>query len=137
LQETGYVLSIFFLSIIISSIPLIQTLRNTDNHLRRGRKRRLHSLQLRLWPLCLPISTRFNGGGDLISEKYSIFGADSHVPGTLDPAGGLDKHGVFEIDGSITRQDTYFGNNANFILQRWEEYVEIANRNRGQFGAET
>lgn len=76
-------------------------------------------------------------GGDLISGKYSIGGADSRVPNTIGPAGGIDKHGVFEIDGSITRQDTYFGNNANFILQRWEEYVKIADRNGGLFGAQT
>ncbi|KAJ5973632.1 hypothetical protein N7481_010842 [Penicillium waksmanii] len=75
-------------------------------------------------------------GGDLISGKYSIGGADSRVPNTIGPAGGIDKHGVFEIDGSITRQDTYFGNNANFILQRWEEYVKIADRNGGLFGAQ-
>lgn len=76
-------------------------------------------------------------GGDLISGKYSIGGADDRVPNTIGQAGGIDKHGVFEIDGSITRQDTYFGNNANFILQRWEEYVAIANKNGGDFGAQT
>lgn len=76
-------------------------------------------------------------GGDLITGKYSIGGADSRVPNTIGPAAGIDKHGVFEIDGSITRQDTYFGNNANFILQRWEEYVEVADRNGGLFGAQT
>ncbi|KAL9110477.1 MAG: hypothetical protein Q9227_005021 [Pyrenula ochraceoflavens] len=65
-------------------------------------------------------------GGDLASGKYTIGGADARVPNTLGPALGLDKHGVFEIDGSITREDVYFGNNANFLLQRWEEYVNIS-----------
>lgn len=76
-------------------------------------------------------------GGDLITGTYSIGGQDPRVPSTLGPAPGWSHHGVFEIDGSITREDTYFGNNANFILQRWDEYVEIANRNGGQFGTET
>lgn len=76
-------------------------------------------------------------GGDLITGKYSIGGADSRVPNTIGPALGLDKHGVFEIDGSITREDTYFGNNANFVQQRWDEYVDIADKNNGIFGAQT
>ncbi|KAL9084904.1 MAG: hypothetical protein Q9165_007857 [Trypethelium subeluteriae] len=76
-------------------------------------------------------------GGDLITGKYSIGGADSRVPNTIGPALGLDKHGVFEIDGSITREDVHFGNNANFLLQRWEEYVNISDQNGGQFGAAT
>jgi hypothetical protein len=76
-------------------------------------------------------------GGDLVSGKYSIGGADARVPNILGPALGLDKHGVFEIDGSITRQDVYFGNNADFILQRWNEYVAIADLNDGLFNAAT
>ena len=56
-------------------------------------------------------------GGDLVTGKYSIGGADARVPNTIGPALGLDSHGVFEIDGSITRQDVHFGNNANFLLQ--------------------
>ncbi|KZF18932.1 hypothetical protein L228DRAFT_271566 [Xylona heveae TC161] len=75
-------------------------------------------------------------GGDLASGKYSIGGADARVPNTLGPALGLDKHGVFEIDGSITRQDIHFGNNANFLLQRWEEYVNTSNI-YGNFNKET
>lgn len=70
-------------------------------------------------------------GGDLITGKYSIGGADDRVPNTIGPALGLDKHGVFEIDGSITREDTYFSNNANFVQQRWDEYVDIADKNGG------
>ena len=72
-----------------------------------------------------------------MSGKYSIGGADSRVPNTIGPALGLDKHGVFEIDGSITREDVYFGNNANFLLQRWEEYVNISNKYGGDFGFQT
>ena len=76
-------------------------------------------------------------GGDLVTGKYSIGGADSRVPNTIGPALGLDKHGVFESDGSITREDVHFGNNANFILQRWEEYVNISDQNGGLFGPAT
>jgi hypothetical protein len=76
-------------------------------------------------------------GGDLVSGKYSIGGADSRVPNTLGPALGLDKHGVFEVDGSITREDVYFGNNANFILQRWNEYVAITDKHGGDFEAQS
>jgi hypothetical protein len=76
-------------------------------------------------------------GGDLVTGKYSIGGADARVPNTLGPALGLDKHGVFEIDGSITRQDVHFGNNADFIQQRWDEYVAVANRYGGLFGRQT
>ncbi|KZF25187.1 hypothetical protein L228DRAFT_280444 [Xylona heveae TC161] len=65
-------------------------------------------------------------GGDLATGKYTIGGADSRVPNTLGLALGLDKHETFEVDGSITREDTYFGNNANFLLQRWEEYVNVS-----------
>ena len=72
-------------------------------------------------------------GGDLVSGIYSIGGADPRVPNTLGPALGLDKHGGFEIDGSITRQDVYFGNNANFLLQRWNEYVTESEAQGGEF----
>lgn len=60
-------------------------------------------------------------GGDLLSGKYSIGGQDNRVPNTLGPAPGLDSHGVFEIDTSITRQDTHWGNNANFLIDHWEQ----------------
>ena len=76
-------------------------------------------------------------GGDLITGKYSIGGADARVPNTIGPALGLDKHGVFEIDGSITREDVHFGNNANFLLQRWDEYVSISDKYGGLFGQDT
>ncbi|KAG8525340.1 uncharacterized protein KY384_008984 [Bacidia gigantensis] len=76
-------------------------------------------------------------GGDLATGKYTIAGRDARVPDTLGPAGGLDKHGVFEIDGSVTRQDVHFGNNANFLEQRWDEYVAEANEHDGEFGFDT
>ena len=76
-------------------------------------------------------------GGDLVTGKYTIGGADARVPNTIGPAGGLDKHGVFEIDGSITREDVHFGNNANFLLQRWDEYVNESQAQDGLFNAET
>lgn len=77
-------------------------------------------------------------GGDLVTGKYSIGGADDRVPNTLGPALGLDKHGVFEIDGSITRQDTYFGNQANFLLDRWDVFVNQSQEyGSGLFGRDT
>jgi hypothetical protein len=69
---------------------------------------------------------------------YSIGGADSRVPNTLGPALGIDKHGTFEIDGSISRQDNYFGNQADFISARWEAIREDAVTYGGGFyGIET
>ena len=65
-------------------------------------------------------------GGDLISGKYSIGGADSRVPNTLGPSLGLDKHGTCEVDNSITRQDTFFGNQANFQMSRWQALLDTA-----------
>ena len=72
-------------------------------------------------------------GSDLVSGIYSIGGADPRVPNTLGPALGLDKHGGFEIDGSVTRQGIYFSNNANFLLQRWDEYVNESEAQGGKF----
>jgi hypothetical protein len=69
--------------------------------------------------------------GDLVTGRYSIGGADSRVPNTLGPALGLNKHGVFEIDGSITRENLHFGTNADFIQQRWEDYVATADKTAG------
>ncbi|PWN39593.1 Cloroperoxidase, partial [Ceraceosorus guamensis] len=72
-------------------------------------------------------------GGDILSGKMSIGGPDSRVPNTLGKAGELTQHGVFEIDGSMTRADTYFGNNHNFQLDRWNNIVKMANENGGKF----
>lgn len=72
-------------------------------------------------------------GGDLVTGKYSIGGADSRVPNTLGPALGIDKHGTFEIDGSISRQDNYFGNQADFIPTRWETIRQQAVDSGGGF----
>jgi hypothetical protein len=76
-------------------------------------------------------------GGDLATGKMSIGGADSRVPNTLGPALGISHHGPFEIDQSISRSDTYFGNNANFNLTRFNRIVDIADENGGQFGLDT
>lgn len=73
-------------------------------------------------------------GGDIATGKYSIGGADARVPNTLGPALGISKHGFFEIDNSISRQDTYFGNPSNFILSRWDRIVEMTKKYGGQFG---
>ncbi|MCJ1449806.1 hypothetical protein MMC28_000134 [Mycoblastus sanguinarius] len=79
----------------------------------------------------------FMARGDLVTGKYTIGGADSRVPNTIGPAGGLDKHVAFEIDGSIIRQDTALANNANFLLQRWDEYVNESQAQGGLFNAQT
>lgn len=49
------------------------------------------------------------------------------------PALGISKHGAFEIDNSISRQDTYCGNQADFQLSRWNNMVDIASRHN-EFG---
>jgi len=67
----------------------------------------------------------------------SIGGADSRVPNTLGPALGISHHGPFEIDQSISRSDTYFGNNANFNLTRFNRLASIAEANGDQFGLDT
>lgn len=48
-------------------------------------------------------------GGDLPSGKYSIGGQDDRVPNALGPSLGISKHGFFEVDNSISRQDSYHG----------------------------
>ncbi|KAK5126273.1 hypothetical protein LTR85_010508 [Meristemomyces frigidus] len=73
-------------------------------------------------------------GGDLVSGAYSIGGADSRVPNTLGPSLGISKHGFFEVDNSISREDYYFGNQADFRLDRWEELVSITQKYDGEFG---
>ncbi|UZJ53727.1 hypothetical protein CBS101457_003047 [Exobasidium rhododendri] len=60
-------------------------------------------------------------GGDLGTGLMSISGPDSRVPNTLGPAKGLDNHGPFEIDGSMSRNDTYFGDNHSFQQSRWDK----------------
>ena len=76
-------------------------------------------------------------GGDLISGKYSIGGADSRVPSTLGPSLGLDKHGTCEVDNSITREDTYFGNQANFHLDRWQALLNNTKAHNNLFNQAT
>lgn len=44
---------------------------------------------------------------------------------------------AFETDNSITRQNQYFGNQANFIMSRWERLVDITEKYGGDFGLET
>lgn len=65
---------------------------------------------------------------------YSIGGADARVPNTLGPSLGISKHGFFEVDNSISRQDHFFGNQANFMLDRWNSLVAITKKYGGQFG---
>jgi len=73
-------------------------------------------------------------GGDLISGKYSIGGADSRVPDTLGPSLGISRHGFFEVDNSISRIDAALGNQANFNLDRFNRLVSIADKYNGEFG---
>lgn len=73
-------------------------------------------------------------GGDLPTGAYSIGGADSRVPNTLGPALGISKHGFFEVDNSISRDDAGLGNQANFNLTKFNRLVDIANKYGGEFG---
>lgn len=74
-------------------------------------------------------------GGDLVSGKMSISGPDGRVPNTLGDAKGLDNHGPFEIDGSMTRNDTFFGDNHSFIASRWNKIKALAAQyDNGNFG---
>jgi len=67
-------------------------------------------------------------GGDIPTGKYSIGGQDARVPSTLgSPVLGIDRHGLFEIDASISRGDRYFGDNHSFNISRWNILVEEAN----------
>ena len=67
-------------------------------------------------------------GGDIPTGKYSIGGQDARVPETLgQPVYGIDRHGLFEIDGSISRGDRYYGDNHSFNITRWNKLVSDAN----------
>lgn len=66
-------------------------------------------------------------GGDPITGKYSIGGKDSRVPNTLGPSYGIDRHGLFELDASISRGDAYFGDNHSLNMTRWNKLVNDAN----------
>lgn len=74
-----------------------------------------------------------------VSHENSEFVGDLWISLTEQPspALGASKHGPFEVDQSISRIDTYFGNQANFNLDRWNNLVNIANSNGGQFGFDT
>lgn len=66
-------------------------------------------------------------GGDIPTGKYSIGGQDSRVPATLAPVYGIDRHGLFEVDASISRGDRYYGDNHSFNITRWNKLVSDAN----------
>lgn len=67
-------------------------------------------------------------GGDIPTGKYSIGGQTDLVPSTLgSPVLGIDRHGLFEIDASISRGDRYFGDNHSFNITRWNKLVSDAN----------
>lgn len=85
--------------------------------------------------LCIFLSAMsLLSGSDLPSGLYSIGGADPRVPNTLGPSLGSSHHGLFEVDNSITRINTYFGNQANFNLTRWNQLVMLSEQ-YGGFGA--
>lgn len=90
------------------------TLAATDHKFRRSCQWYPNRTRLQIWIIGLLVRPR-PASRVVTSSGASIFirRADARVPNTIGPALGLDKHGVFEIDGSITHQDTYFGNNAN------------------------
>ncbi|KAF2479377.1 hypothetical protein BDY17DRAFT_327353 [Neohortaea acidophila] len=68
-------------------------------------------------------------GGDIPTGKYTIGGASPLVPQTIPgvPPLGIDRHGLFEIDASISRWDRYFGDDHSFNISRWNKAVEDAN----------
>lgn len=67
-------------------------------------------------------------GGDIPTGKYTIGGRDTRVPETLGvPNYGIDRHGLFEIDASISRGDRYYGDNHSFNITRWNKLVQDAN----------
>lgn len=41
---------------------------------------------------------------------------------------GIDRHGLFELDASISRGDRYFGDNHSFNITRWNKLVTDANQ---------
>ncbi|PWN45855.1 hypothetical protein IE81DRAFT_363690 [Ceraceosorus guamensis] len=63
-------------------------------------------------------------GGDIITGKYSLGGQDPRVPNTLGPALGINRHGLFELDGSISRSDAGFGDNHSFNQTKWDALVD-------------
>jgi hypothetical protein len=62
-------------------------------------------------------------GGDLPSGAYSIGGPDANVPNTLGPSLGISKHGFFEVDNSISRDDAGIGKS----LKRFAQKAPLAN----------
>ncbi|KXN91485.1 Aromatic peroxygenase [Leucoagaricus sp. SymC.cos] len=60
-----------------------------------------------------------------IGGKTSKTGADPPAPATV---GGLDTHGPFEGDASITRGDAYFGDNHSFNETLFGELVDESNK---------
>src|ERR1700750_2364096 len=52
---------------------------------------------------------RLLAGGDIVTGQYSIGGAGPRVSNPLGPSLGISKHGFFEVDTSISRQDAFFG----------------------------
>lgn len=72
-------------------------------------------------------------GGDVVTGKYSIAGQDDRVPNTIGPAYGIDRHGTFELDGSISRSDKGLGDNHSFNVTKWNALVDDANRYGGGY----
>lgn len=63
-----------------------------------------------------------------IGGKSSTTGEDLPQPAVV---GGLNTHDVFEGDASMSRADSFFGDNYSFNPTLWDEFVDFSNR----FGA--
>ncbi|KAF9477466.1 aromatic peroxygenase precursor [Pholiota conissans] len=74
--------------------------------------------------------------GNLLTDLLSI-GGKSLKTGPSPPApaivGGLNTHGVFEGDASMTRGDDFFGDNHSFNETLFDELVEFSNKFGGGF----
>ncbi|KAJ3510931.1 heme-thiolate peroxidase [Agrocybe chaxingu] len=69
---------------------------------------------------------------DLISigRKTWLTGPDPPPPANV---GGLNAHGLFEGDASLTRGDAFFGNNHDFDEALFDQFVDFSNRFGGGF----
>ncbi|KAF9484105.1 Cloroperoxidase [Pholiota conissans] len=74
--------------------------------------------------------------GNLVTDLLSIGGKTPKTgPNPPAPAivGGLDTHGVFEGDTSMTRSDAFFGDNHSFNETLFDQFVDFSNKFGGGF----
>ncbi|TFK17849.1 Cloroperoxidase [Coprinopsis marcescibilis] len=71
------------------------------------------------------------GNGNVVTDLLSI-GGKTRLTGPDPPApaivGGLNNHGTFEGDVSLTRGDAFFGDNHSFNETLWDQFVDFSNR---------